>query len=291
MKKLLETKALVIFLALGGLAALALLTAALRDFSFRPVEPFVFNPGTRQAPLLGLVPGEIAPWKILFLSSLLLMIFVILLALLDAEARKRVLLKVFRFGLTMFALWYLLNFAYEHGNLSQILNPGGAAAAGAPRLDAEPTVLPEYVPPVINPWLVFGLSLGLALGLVGLGWLVYARRPRPPLAFERQAIAGIARATLDEFASATAWDEAIVRCYLQMNQVVSAERGLVRQAGVTPAEFALRMERAGLPGEAVRSLTRLFEAVRYGGKTATPADRDLAVAALNAILHVCQVRA
>lgn len=291
MKKLLETKALVVLFALGGLAALALLTAALRDFSFRPVEPFVFNPGTRQAPLLGLAPGEIATWKILAFSGLLLLIFVILLALLEPEARKRVLFKVFRFALTMFALWYLLNYAYERGNLSQILNLGGAPGATAPRLDANPTVLPEYVPPVISPWLVFGLSLALALGLVGLGWLVYTRRRVTPFVFERSEIAEIARNTLQEFETAAGWDEAIVRCYLQMNQVVSAERGLVRQAGVTPAEFALRMERAGLPGEAVRSLTRLFEAVRYGGKTASSADRDLAAAALNAILHACGVRA
>jgi hypothetical protein len=51
------------------------------------------------------------------------------------------------------------------------------------------------------------------------------------------------------------------------------------------------MERAGLPGEAVRTLTRLFEGVRYGRKTTSRAERDLASAALSAILHDCGVNA
>jgi len=78
-----------------------------------------------------------------------------------------------------------------------------------------------------------------------------------------------------------------VQAYIRMNEVVVAERGLIRQPGSTPSEFAHRMERIGLPAEAVRALTGLFEGVRYGAKTSSPAERDLAAAALKAILHHC----
>jgi hypothetical protein len=122
-----------------------------------------------------------------------------------------------------------------------------------------------------------------------IGWFIYTRRPKLGQALSMAEIAGIAREAREGLQEGQDWDDAIVRCYVRMNEIVTQERGLVRQLGNTPAEFALRMERAGLPGEAVRTLTRLFEGVRYGGKTTSPAERDLAAAALSAILHYCGV--
>ena len=81
-----------------------------------------------------------------------------------------------------------------------------------------------------------------------------------------------------------------MRAYVRMNEAVSSARGLVRQPAATPSEFSARMEQAGLPGEAARALTGLFEQVRYGGQSASPQDRDLAAAALNAILRACGVK-
>jgi hypothetical protein len=56
---------------------------------------------------------------------------------------------------------------------------------------------------------------------------------------------------------------------------------------MTPNEFAIRLERAGLPGDAVRRLTRLFEMVRYGDRKSAPKDISEAVTCLNTILHYC----
>ena len=44
---------------------------------------------------------------------------------------------------------------------------------------------------------------------------------------------------------------------------------------------------AGLPGDAVRRLTRLFESVRYGDRKSPPKDVNEAVTCLNTILHYC----
>ncbi len=56
---------------------------------------------------------------------------------------------------------------------------------------------------------------------------------------------------------------------------------------MTPAEFATRLENSGLPSDAVRRLTRLFEGVRYGLQKTGPTEINEAVACLTTILQYC----
>jgi membrane associated rhomboid family serine protease len=291
MKKLFSSKLFIVLLAFGGLIALLLLSAALRDFTFRPPEPFSLNFGHSGPLQLPTRPEEAIPlWKLLLFGALLFFIFLVLLLLLDPETRKLLLKKLFRFVLTMLAIWIALQYAYKNGSLEQTVDMLTGTGQNIPQqADAPP--LPEYVPPQINPWVVFGVSFGVALVLVLVGWWIYTRRPRPEQSISLDEIAGIAREARAGLQDGGDWDNAIVRCYVRMNEVVTNERGLVRQLGSTPAEFALHLERAGLPGEAVRTLTRLFEGVRYGGQKTSPVDRDMASAALSAILHYCGVNA
>ena len=72
-----------------------------------------------------------------------------------------------------------------------------------------------------------------------------------------------------------------------MSDVVGDRKRLQRDTAMTPTEFANRLEQAGLPGDAVRRLTRLFEGVRYGGHKAGPQETNEAVACLTTILHYC----
>jgi hypothetical protein len=150
---------------------------------------------------------------------------------------------------------------------------------------------PEFSPPQVNPWVGFLTSFAITLGLVALAWFIASRRPKKRPVPILVDLAGIAREALADLESGQNWDDAIVAAYVRMNEVVTEERGLIRQPGTTPSEFAVRMEQAGLPGEAARVLTRLFEQVRYGGQTSTRQERDLAAAALSAILRACGVPA
>jgi hypothetical protein len=291
MKKLIETRLAVIVFACVGLVALALLSAVLRDFSFQPTEPFSFNyfGGLPALPQSG--TGLKTPiWKFILFGFLLLAIFATVMVLLDAEARKRVLLKIFRFAMTMLAIWMLMNYAYERGSLQQLLNL--VPANGAGQSSPGQTSTPEYVPPQISPWLVLAVSFAIGLALILLGWFIYSRRSKPRLFNPVDEIAGIAREALTGLQPDRdwrEWNEAIVRAYLRMSEVVTAERGLIRQPATTPTEFARRMARSGLPAEAVVTLTHLFEGVRYGAKNASMQDRDQAAAALSAILRACGV--
>ena len=59
---------------------------------------------------------------------------------------------------------------------------------------------------------------------------------------------------------------------------------------MTPAEFARELIHAGLPGDAVQTLTRIFERVRYGGHGTGPNEIKEAVTCLTDILKACQAR-
>jgi hypothetical protein len=100
-------------------------------------------------------------------------------------------------------------------------------------------------------------------------------------------LALIAQSSLDDLAAGYDWDDVIVNCYARMSEAVSRRRGLVRKEAMTPAEFARRLEQAGLPSDPVRRLTRLFESVRYGARKSNQKEINEAVSCLTAILHHC----
>ncbi len=286
MKKLLEPKSRVLLLSIAGLVALALLSAVLRNLTFRPPEPFGFNFSqflVRPSSIIS-VGNEIPLWRYLLFGLLLLAIVAIIVFFMDPELRKRFLQRMLRFILSMIAIWWALSYAYDRGALKQILNT--TTEAGAPAVaEGSQVPTPIYVPPQINPWLVFGISFVIGLALVVLAWFIYTRRMEKGAHLGLVAVADIAREALEGLQDGHDWDDAIVKAYIRMNEVAEVERGLMRQPSVTPREFAQRMERMGLPGDAVRTLTGLFESVRYGGRTSTQTERDLAAAALSAILH------
>jgi len=289
MKKLLEFKLTIVLLASGGLVALALLAVALRDFAFQAPKPFSLNL-IESLPVLA--DSESTPempfWLFLLLGVFLLTMFVISLILLDAATRKRVLFAIFRFVITLLVIWIVMNFAYKRGSLQQLVDQIPAPAAGG-GVTFTQTSAPEFTPPQLNYWFVLAVSFGVSLFFVLLVWFIYSHRSRRYDTRALDEIAGIARQALNGLQPGRNWEDAILLAYIRMNEVVTIERGLIRQPGTTPSEFAHRMERVGLPGEAVGTLTHLFEGVRYGGKSASQADRDLAAAALNAILHACGV--
>lgn len=99
-----------------------------------------------------------------------------------------------------------------------------------------------------------------------------------------EMITAEAEAALDELRGGAAVRDAIFRCYLEMNQGLRQRMGLVRDEGMTPREFEEELTRSGLPPHAVQRLTRLFESVRYGRQSGTEADREEAVACLEAII-------
>jgi hypothetical protein len=67
-----------------------------------------------------------------------------------------------------------------------------------------------------------------------------------------------------------------------MARMLSARSGVPLAPSATPREFRATLEGAGLHHAAISMLTRLFEEVRYGGRSDDPRRED-ALAALAAL--------
>jgi hypothetical protein len=285
MKSLSENQQLkrVMIASLAGMAiaSLVLLAASLARLEFKPAQLF-FAPDEPQRLLFelkGIVRNiaSMSPGEALLLAAGFILIMVFLLLMLSPDARKRLLKTIFRMGLTAWAIFYALAKIQPQGEL-EIEAPGSVIADG---LDILATP-PAYTPPVIPPSLLFLVSFTIFLLGIGVVVLIFrALRPtRPALHNLRR----VARGTLGELSSGRNWEDSVISCYIRMGAAVSEKRGLSRQNAMTPAEFAHRLEQAGLPSNPVRRLTRLFEKARYSRHTSSEEDLREAVACMTSIL-------
>ncbi len=283
-----ELKIFVTLIALSLLAALSVLSSAMRELTFRPLEPFSFN-------FVGLAPippsiisvgTDIPLWKYITFGVILLLLLAVFYLILDPEMRKRIFLRLVRFIFSMIGFWILLSYLRDRG-MTKPPAEDQTAAGPIGKLIMANTAPPVFTPPVIHPWLIFIVSFGISLSLILIAWYVYSHRPKQVKSTETEKLARAAREALDQLGSDNQWDDAIIRAYTRMSEIVMTEKGLVRQTYLTPAEFAFKMEYIGLPSDAVNTLTGLFEAVRYGSAVVSKDDRDRADKALTAILNCC----
>jgi len=132
------------------------------------------------------------------------------------------------------------------------------------------------------------VSFTVAVLLILLAWKMNSiwrelNTPASPM----QKIARIARSSLRDLSSGQDSSDVIMNCYYRMSDVISDKRNIERKASMTPHEFAVRLEQAGLPADAVKRLTRLFESVRHGGHRSDPQAVNEAVTCLTTILQYC----
>ncbi|MGD8402250.1 MAG: DUF4129 domain-containing protein [Anaerolineales bacterium] len=229
---------------------------------------------------------DIPFWKQILFWVLLISMVVLVASMLSPEMRRWLFRTIIGTAGTVLMVYYLA----REGTLS-LLNFAAGMNDDAAAASEELPPIPPFSPPEIPPWVNYLISIGVVLVLLLLAWglsrwLRRLSRPRP-VSDSLDDLAAIARSSLDDLQAGQDWDDVIVGCYARMSDTVSRNRGLFRTKAMTPAEFARRLERAGLPGDAVRRLTRLFEAVRYGGRESSQKEINEAVSCLTAILHYC----
>jgi hypothetical protein len=291
MRSLFENKRLVLILAALALVALTVLAISLQDVPFHEGQRFAQNTGgsVRVDPR-DLIDAwvEIPWWQQASLWVLLGVLVVLIGYMLSPELRRMLIRRFIRMALTFWGIFYLFK-NYRH--LIPVLNlnispavPGQSNGGAAPEA-------PAFVPSQISPAFSYLISFGVALLLLAVAWAAYRGWQKYNALMNTKAplneIARIARSSLNDLTSGRDSSDVIINCYLRMNDVVSSKRQLYRGAAMTPHEFALRLEQAGLPREAVSRLTSLFETVRYGDRKSTPRDVNEAVSCLTTILHYC----
>ena len=271
------------------LAALTVLAMSLHDVHFQPGRSLP-NQSSSNTPNL-LQDTEALPntplWKILLFWAAFMLDLILFFYLLPPDLRKRIIRQAISFSFGILILFIALKYRLiQLPNLNS--DPVNTKGQAAPGLDSG-AIPPAFQPPSLTPWMTYLISLGVFLGVLILTWIAYrwwqnARARSRSSLFD---IAGIARSSLDDLAAGQDWGDVIIQAYARMNAVVSDKRGLPRPKAATPREYALRLETAGLPAEAVNRLTLLFESVRYGARKSNQADINEAVACLNSILHAC----
>lgn len=289
MRSLFQNKRLILLLSALALVALTVLAVSLNQLPFREAQHF----GRRQPAASPLPADDMAQmlpdvplWKQLTVWILISLMVVLIALLLSPELRKRLLKILLRVALTTWAIFFIFR---NYGD--QLF--GWTVARGENRQPViDPAApIPVFQPPQISSGFSYLISFAVALlwlaAIWGLyrGWQRYTAlmKIKKPL----DDLARIARSSLDDLSSGRNSSDVIINCYLRMGDVVSDKRRLYRAAAMTPSEFALRLEQAGLPADAVTRLTRLFEAVRYGDRKSGPRDVNEAVSCLKTILLYC----
>jgi hypothetical protein len=291
MRSIFQNKLWIILLAVLALGALAVLASGMDQIPFHEAQQY----SQKEAASVeeGVSANDVIEawtsiplWKQVALWILIGILFIITAIMMTPEMRKRMLLFFFRLTVTMIAIYYYLKNYGAH--LLSALNVNGLASAeGGTPVDAIPA--PVFEPPPPSSTVSYLISFVFALLFILAIWYIY-RAWKKYLAINTSSlkeIASIARTSLREISSGRDSSDVIINCYLRMADVVADKRQLRREIAMTPQEFALRLERAGLPGDAVQRLTRLFEAVRYGDRKSGPREVNEAVGCLNTILFYC----
>jgi len=286
MRSLFENKRLVILFAILALGALTVLAISLNEVPFREGQHFGREGTTNfQIPPqdIGQIWVQVPIWKQILVWILAGLMIVLIGLLLSPEMRKRMIMIFIRVGFTFWALYFLL----KRGLFNFNILGGGETTAPSQGVTVP---MPAFEPPQVSPTFSYLISFAFALIWIGVAWVLYrgwkryvSLNSQKPL----EEIARIARSSLNDLSSGRNSSDVIINCYLRMSDVVSSKRHLHRNVAMTPHEFALHLEQAGLPGDAVTRLTRLFEGVRYGDRKSGPQDINEAVSCLKTILHYC----
>ncbi len=257
----------VVALTVFAVAALVFLAAGLSQLELRPGEalPQILEESQPRGSFVGLPGGD---WilfilRVAYFVGLVLMPFFIIYLILNPEARKRFFRDLLRVGAFVLILYFASNFLRSLSKEGQKEGLGGVPQA-PPQLPGGEAL---RFTPQTPPWLVLAVSALLALlltALVGLAlWLFFRRKAsEPPL----KRIAEEAQVALEAIRAGGDLKNIILRCYAEMSRVLHEQRNIQRPQYMTPHEFEAALEGRGLPPEPVRTLTRLFEEVRYGTK-------------------------
>lgn len=268
------------------IVALVLLASGLNDLELLPGRPLPFGKqaeGDASLPAGGTLGSELLRYAFMVIYGLAIVLFpfALIYVIVSPDARRRVIRSL---GLLMWLLaFYLVMRANPEFFQELQLQPG--AAPFASNATAPAVEFSASIPPWAVPLATIGLAVLLAAALVAIAWLIWrsSRRPASPL----EQLAHEARQALVALEGGADVNDTVMRCYFEMSQILSQQRGISRAQTMTPREFELELKGAGLPDGDVEQLTRLFESVRYGARVADEQQERQAVACLMAIADAC----
>lgn len=271
----------------AALVTLFVLAASVSNLTVKPGEQFILP----ERPLIESSPTALPAFPQEILQAMLILFAILLVAslilLIRSPAHRRIVLK--RLGQLLFfvALYALLSFFSQQeqpAEMEQVVEPPTFSQPGEQQPTTPVPASPvAFTPPAWDNRTGYVVSLVIVLAGAAIAYGAW-RLTRVPA----QQVHKIASTALDRLAAGQAWDDVVVRCYADMNTTISRWRGVHRHQAMTPREFALRLEQIGLPRDAIRDLTSLFEKARYGGRSSTTGEAQRAIDCLTAIVQAME---
>jgi hypothetical protein len=277
-----------------AISSALILAAALSRLELRAGQPF---------PLAGILDAlraggfqfsggiSVPPGLIQVIAGCLWLLFFISIVafVISPEVRKG----VFR-RLVIYLFWLLLFFSVIRAlqsNLLQFpqLDPQGPAELLPADLTDPAEVMP--VPPdfIVDPpqWIVIAVTVTLVAILLGLMWGLWRffAGPRTKQTTTLEQLTGEAQQALAGLQAGADLKDTVMRCYFDMNQILSKQHNVHRETGMTAREFEIYLAESGFSDDHVEQLTRLFETVRYGRKRPGQKEEKEAAACLTAIVQ------
>jgi hypothetical protein len=286
----------------AAIVALILVSASLPQLQFHAGQPFWLPNAPSGAGDQALTSSAVDVLFLIFRAMLALGVVAlpvyIVISLLTSRGRQRLLGDVIALALIILFL-SLLSRSAQQPQDQKVLLQGLPPSPPTPQPAGPPAQFTAHVP----PWLDVLAAPTLAIFISGASavvlWWVWrraesTRRGAPDriteLASRRtlDLMAEQAKETIGALRAGEAFGDAIIRSYVQLSRVVQEERAIQRGKAMTPYEFEQLLIQRGFPAQPVRDLTRLFERVRYGKRTASEMEERQAIASLEAIIAFCQ---
>lgn len=276
-----------IFFFLLAIGALIILASGISKILFVP-EPFVLSTPTEELSIAALGKLRFVGNDLIFYVLFALFFLAIISLVLIPEGRVRLMRLIL-----LFAALYLLSQLLIPRVLKEnllVLETQPARPIGSENFQPVMTPQPDLNSiPETPAWLVTAIGIGLALlivsGIAAIFWLIAHRQSFTSVPKE---ISQEAQAAVEALEAGGDFQDVIIRCYARMSQVLSKQRGVFRENAMTPHEFELVLIRLGFPAEPIRTLTHLFEEVRYGSIQQEENGMQTAISSLNAVVSYCQ---
>jgi len=266
-------------------AVMVVLPGSLAQLELHPGQPFSLERADQTGlssdltfagePLFLVVRGMLG------LAVALLPLYIIV-SLITAKGRRRLLGDVVALLIWLGLIWLLRLSAQpdvDRGNLlTSALAPFDQASSSAP--------IAKFAANTPQ-WLNWLASLAIALLILALAvggiWIIKRRGRGEPSSRIMSELAQRAEDAIQALQDGGDLSDTVIRCYVQMSQLLYRERGIQRAAAMTAREFELALLARGLPAQPVCVLTRLFEQVRYGNERPTKHQEQQAIDSLSAI--------
>lgn len=285
------SKRVEVYLVVGLVVALVLLAIGIGGLRLLPGQPFSLSSsgtfasqGTQATgPSSGAMLTVI---QLIMLAAVAGIPLVIIYALLSREGRLKLIANLSILGMLIAVLLVLENntrLPVVTQNQSQPKLPATPSNATGPTFPGATFNPSTSETAVVAISLAVGLLISAVLAFVI--WRAWKRR-HPPSDKELEALADQAQDAMDALRSGGDLRDVVLHCYRVMSRTLQRERGLQRQPAMTAREFEQTLQGKGVPLEAVRNLTDLFERVRYGHEPLGPQAEKDAMTSLDALVTV-----